>query len=167
MLWEAKAITLTKVHYCFLGLALALSAFLMWSFSKGFQFQPSRLRNPSGWQEARVGGGINFVGQFVLQKGQSTENGKIGVKLLNITSKDCPFATICLAPQAKATLRFYRPVDQSVICEPTLEAGDTSYKADLVCSGLPFTNLEVSEINTREDWALISFFNLEDAQQMR
>jgi hypothetical protein len=164
---EAKAITLAKVHCYFLGLAIAFSSLLVWFFSTGIQLQPRRLSDPNGWQEAALGGGIKLMGQFVLRKGESTENGKIGIKLLNITSKDCPFATICLAPQAKATLRFYKPVDGSIICEPTLESDDTSYKADLVCSGLPFTYLEVREINTREDWALISIFKPEDAQPTR
>ena len=142
-------------------LAIALTGFLGWFFSTGIQFQPRRPMNLSASRETPWGGGVTYVGQFILQKGESTDNGKIGVRLVNITSKPCPFATICLQPEAKASLRFYRPADQSVICETTLDSSSTSYDARRVCAGLPFTNINVHEINTREDWACISFFNLE------
>jgi len=99
-----------KIHFVSAAL-VAVFAFCVWFFSTGFQLQPSRLKDPHGWQEISVGGGITFVGQFVLSKGESTNNGQLGVKLLNINSKPCPFATICLEPDAKATLRFYRPSD--------------------------------------------------------
>ena len=157
----------TRTIYLVAVALIGVVSFCVWFFSTGFTFQPSRLKNPSGWQETNAGGGIIFVGQFVLSKGESTDNGKFGVKLLNITSKPCPFATICLAPEAKATLRFYRPSDQSVICEPTLESSSTSYVTKVVCPGLPFTNLDVREINTRQNWALISFFNLDESQRTK
>ena len=155
----------TRKTYLIAVAFIAVVAFCVWFFSTGFTFQPSRLENPSGWQETRAGGGIIFVGQFILSKGESTDNGTFGVKLLNITSKPCPFATICLKPDAKATLRFYRSSDQSVICEPTLESSSTSYVTKGVCPGLPFTNLDVREINTHQNWALISFFNLDKSQR--
>ena len=143
-------------------LAIVIAVFLGWLFSTGIQFQPRRPMNLSAWRETPWGGGVTYVGQFVLQKGESTDNGQIGVRLVNITSKPCPFATICLQPEAKASLRFYRPADQSVICETTLDSSSTSYDARRVCAGLPFTNIDVREINTREDWAFIAFFNLKD-----
>ena len=152
---------LRRRHYYSL-LAIAIAVFVAWFLSTGLQFQPRRPMNLSGWRETPWGEEVTYVGQFVLQKCESIDNGKIGVRLVNITSKPCPFATICLQPEAKASLRFYRPADQSVICETTLESSSTSYDARRVCAGLPFTNINVREINTREDWAFISFFNLKE-----
>jgi hypothetical protein len=148
-------------------LTASVASLLIWCQFNGIQLQPTRLENPSGWREVGRGGSITFVGQFVLTKGQSTDNGNLGVKLVDISWKPCPAHTLCLSTDAQATLRFYHPSDGSVICEPKLHASDTSYGAKYVCPGLPFTNLEVREINTRDGWALISFFNVNDAPQAK
>jgi hypothetical protein len=154
----------------FLSLSLFTAVILLPGCSSrgGLQLQPDRLKNPSGWKEVTAGGGINFIGQFVLKKGESTDNGKIGVKVLDLLSKPCPTFTICSEPEAKAVLRFYRPSDQTVLCDLILEASDTSFSTSQMCNGeLPFTNLEVREINTKEGWALISFFNLAKDEQKK
>jgi len=129
----------------------------VWFFSTGFQFQPSRPEDTAGWQQVDLGGGYTRIGQFVLSKGQSTDNGEIGVKLIKITSKPCPFATICLVPEASATLRFYRAADQTEICETTLAADSTGYVTKVVCPGLPFSIIHVYTINTSQEWAMITF----------
>src|ERR1043166_3894458 len=123
----------TKVHYAVFGVMFTLTAsvasLLIWCQFNGIQLQPTRLENPSGWREVGRGGSITFVGQFVLTKGESTDNGNLGVKLVDISWKPCPAHTLCLSTDAQATLRFYHPSDGSVICEPTLNASDTDRKS--------------------------------------
>jgi hypothetical protein len=150
---------LKKVQWLYLSVAITMVTFLGWFFSSGIQLQPRRPQNASGWQEIHSGD-VTYIGWFVLENGESTQNRKIGVKLIGISSTPCPFATICMQPQAKATLRFYNPVDQSTICEATLDSSSTGYDTKRVCAGLPFTNIDVREINTRENWALVLLYNL-------
>ena len=110
---------------------------------------------------------MTFVGDFVLSKGESTDNGEIGVKVLDIAGTPCPGGTICLAPDAKVTLRFYRPRNNTVVCDTTIESGSTSSATKFVCADLPFTNMQVPDVNTRQGWALISFFNVHDSTQAK
>lgn len=162
---------LKKSQAIFLGLVTAFLLPVCWFlFYAGVQLQPSRPSDLGGWRAVDFGGGgSTYIGSFVLQKGESTDNGGVGVQLLGLASKACPPAAICLEPvEAQARLRFYRPSDRSVMCETTLEANSTSYVAERVCGGeLPFTNINVEAVNTRENWAVISLFNVAEKAQVK
>jgi hypothetical protein len=130
------------------------------------QFRPERVENPSGWEPYRVGGGITVVGEFVLKKGESTDNGKLGVKVLDITPgpPSPPYVTNIESDGSKAVLRFYNATDQSVICDFTDEASSTGSDTRYICGGkLPFSNLRVEGIDSKEGWVYFSFHNLDEA----
>jgi hypothetical protein len=156
---------ITKANcFCVLA-AIAVVLCVGLFFSIPIQFQPRRWENPPGWQKS-ADGGRSYIGIFVLTKGESTDDGSLGIKLLNITSKPCPGTAVCMTPlDAKATLRFYKPTDGSVVCEPTLESSSTSYSTSAVCPGLPFTDIAVREVNTRDEWATILLYNWDNAQR--
>jgi hypothetical protein len=149
-----------------LGVVILVALYSCWRYvdSHYLAFRPERVENPSGWKPFRVGGGISFVGQFVLRKGESTDNGELGVKVMDIMpGPPAPPATTSMESDgSKAVLRFYRVSDRSVICDFTSEASSTSYDTRYICGGkLPFTNLEVRGIDSEEGWVFFSFFNLD------
>jgi hypothetical protein len=128
-------------------------------------FRPERVENPSGWKPFRVGGGVAYVGQFVLRKGESTDNGELGVEVLDIVPgpPTPPFTSYIESDGSKAVLRFYRVSDRAVICDFTSEASSTSYDTRYICGGeLPFTNLEIRGIDSEDGWVFFSLVNLDE-----
>jgi hypothetical protein len=98
-----------------------------------------------------------ILASLVLNKGESTDNGKLGITLVDLEPR-----IICSAPLAepspgKIKLKFYRPSDKQVLCETTIFAiGDTG-GGRLDCSestGLPAT-FSVRGINYKEGWVWI------------
>ena len=111
---------------------------------------PERPSNVRRWEEFHVGS-VTIKGDFVLKKGESTDNGKIGIRIVQIYEGECqPFSE----PQyPKAKIQFYRVSDNSIICEPTLRIGNSGLNYGDVCgTGFEWTTISITAINSREDW---------------
>jgi hypothetical protein len=97
-----KRLTKTQLSAIVLFFVLAISVVgcSLWFHFNGIQLQPTRPANLTGWHVEPRRDGVTFVGDFVLSKGESTDNGEIGVKVVDIAATPCPGGTICLAPDA-------------------------------------------------------------------
>ncbi len=165
----SKFMNRTHRLYCLIPLSVltlvALYSGRRYIDSRYLAFRPERVEHPGGWKPFRVGGSITFVGQFVLKRGESTDNGELGVKVLDIRpGPPTPSATAYIESDgSKAVLRFYKVSNQSVLCDFTSEASSTGYDTKYICGGkLPFSNLEVRGIDSEEGWVFFSFFNLDE-----
>src|SRR2546425_13274831 len=69
--------------------------------------RPSTLR---GWGEFHLGDTI-IKGDFVLNKGESTDNGNIGIKIVEIYAGKCQLFDEPIYPQVK--VQFYKVSDKS------------------------------------------------------
>src|SRR5215813_1553369 len=79
--------------------------------------QPVRPDEVLGWRQFEADG-LHHIGDLVLNKGESSDNGKLGIAVLNITPpQPCVHEGWFAYPNA--TIRFYRPTDNQVICEHT------------------------------------------------
>lgn len=118
-------------------------------------------RDVSGWRE-RSERGITIHGNFVLRKGETTDNGKIQVGLVDIIPPD-PCAEVgTFQRQARARIQFIRVADQRVLCEDTYaERGGRDFSPDecqssasdiSALSELGVEALYVNAINLREKW---------------
>jgi hypothetical protein len=77
----------------------------------------SRLIGPKyGWNE-RHEKGVSSLGTFVLKKGQTTDNGKLQVKLVDVIPGDSCAEAGTTISRARATLQFVRLPEQKVLCE--------------------------------------------------
>ena len=114
-----------------------------------------RPQNVRGWQESQVGA-ITVKGQFVLNKGEATDNGRFGVRVLDIHPGRCHLFDVPDFPTTK--LQFYKVPDQTVICEWTFKPGSGRLDLPDICGNkLDWSAISIDEINYKENWV---FFDL-------
>jgi len=126
---------------------------LLLGCTKPYQ-QPPKPRSVAGWASAV--GKDHFFGELLLYKGQSTDNGSIGVTVVDLIPPD-PFAeahTFNSSP--RATFRFYRVSDHSSICDLTVDLVN-GYRTCNDASVPPFIN--VMAINTKDAWVHFSLWD--------
>ena len=104
-----------------------------------------------GWQEFDEQG-IHGIGEFVLRKGQSIDNGKIGVELI----KTLP-PIKCYEPSAeqdlfpKAVVRFYLVPSGDTLLEVEIRK-QTSNRLEAPVSDYGINGIFAREINTKDGW---------------
>ena len=95
--------------------------------------------------------GIRLLGVLVLKKGESTDNGKIGVRVIDIVEGDA-CAHFAFSKSRKAVIEFFAPKDNRIICQVTLLEHSTG---TLDCPDeLGISAYGVQAINTRDRWVL-------------
>src|ERR1700752_5223329 len=101
-----------------IGLCLLLIAFLYAGCcSPQARVQPARPAKVAGWKDVNFSG-VHSIGEFVLSKGESTDNGEIGVKVVDIIPpKPCSEG---YAAMPKVVLSFYRASDGKVLCDEAI-----------------------------------------------
>jgi hypothetical protein len=120
--------------------------------------EPSYPTNVTGWKDYQENG-AQQRGNFVLKKGETTDNGKIRIKVLDITAPD-PFAESgTWSSLPKAQLEFVRVSDQKVLCTHTYaEREGRRLSADcgenLVEYGL--LGISIRAINLKEQWVFFA-----------
>jgi len=118
------------------------------------QSEPPLPTSVRGWHEFDEQG-IHAVGEFVLRKGQSIENDKIGVELIKtIAPVKCnePFAEQDLVP--KALVRFYAIPGKQTLLEVEVRKG-TSSRVDSPVEGI--NAIFVHDISTKDGWVWLEF----------
>jgi hypothetical protein len=70
----------------------------------------------SGWKEHKEQG-VRIRGDFVLKKGNSTDNGKIQVKVIDLIPPDPCAEAGAFQSQARAKIQFVRLSDNKVLLE--------------------------------------------------
>ncbi|HLA12648.1 MAG TPA: hypothetical protein VJ023_18825 [Pyrinomonadaceae bacterium] len=109
----------------------------------------------AGWKESQEGG-VHTVGTLVLKEGESSDNGKIGVKVVDITAANpcAEYGSLQSLPRVK--MQFYKAPQQTVICEELLTAGSGTSLIAGPCgeniADLGVTTISVNAINATEGW---------------
>ena len=145
-----------------LFIAMILSVFLSGCVKENCQFanefnHPKRPASVKGWNEFKVGETLVIKGQFVLKKGESTNNGKVGIKVLDLSPAMCFYFREPQSPEAK--LQFFNVESGEIICQGTFRPGATSMDSENICGGkdLEWSVLSINDINANENWV---FFDL-------
>lgn len=106
-----------------------------------------------GWKDSYFGG-VHSIGELFLHKGDSSDNGRIGVNVLDVIAP-LPDAE-GYAGMSKVVLQFYKPSDKQVLCEAIFTEGGT-----LMGVGPPYphckpevglTAISINAINTKDNW---------------
>ena len=116
--------------------------------------EPVRPDKVEGWKDSYFSG-VHSIAELVLTKGESSDNGELGVKVVDIIQpKPCSEG---YAAMPKVVLSFYRPSDKKVLCEEAIfTEGGT-----LMGTGPPYPHcapevglsaISVTAINTKEGW---------------
>ena len=115
--------------------------------------QPDPPKTVEGWKDSYFGG-VHSIAELVLHKGESSDNGKLGVKVLDIVAPKS--GSEGYASEPKAVLQFYTPSEKKILCEATFTEGGT-----VMGTGPPYpycgpevglSAISVNAINTKDNW---------------
>lgn len=112
---------------------------------------PSRPNQVRGWQEFGSGP-TKSIGEFVLKKGESTDNHIVGVQLVDTVKGRSCSGTETTGPSA--LVRFFRVSDQQTLLEIQLTAGNTrliNFNRPLV-EEYGLDTIFIRGINTQDSW---------------
>ena len=135
-------------------LGVVLSCSLMSACCEG----PPRIEPPypgavSGWKD-RNERGQHILGEFVLRKNETTDNGKVQIRVIDLLpGKPCGES-----PQetnARAVLQLVNPSDGKVLCEHTfLERSSASWFAGCHSDRVLFSDpsVYIDAINVKDGW---------------
>lgn len=109
----------------------------------------------AGWKESQEGG-VHTVGTLVLKKGESSDNGKIGVKIIDVTAADACAEYGSLQSLPRVKIQFYKAREQTVICQELLTAGSSTSLIAGPCgkdiADVGVTTISINAINATEGW---------------
>jgi len=116
----------------------------------GPQQQPARPNATSEWRE-QTASGVTRLGYFVMNKGESLDNGKLGVKVIDIRPAECKCLT-CLPSAPTARIGFYKAPNPTLVCEGDFH-GSASLQDIAKCDpSIGATGIYVYSINSKEQW---------------
>ena len=111
---------------------------------------PTRPTNILGWKEFQDGT-VTVNGDFVLTVGESIDNGKIGVRVIDLTPARCSLIREPKFPVAR--IQFYDVADRKVICESTFRPGNTLLNNSQMCGeNFDWAGIGIGAINAKEKW---------------
>ena len=114
---------------------------------------PIRPNIKSTWNERHDFGTTSF-GPLILSKGESTDNGSLGVRIVAFIPRTCPSFLSHSPEQPKAVFQFYRPSDNQVLCQVTLSgSSNTSIDREDMCgTKTGISVVGINGINAKDGW---------------
>ena len=108
-----------------------------------------------GWK-ASDAGGVHTVGILVLKKGESSDNGILGVRVVDIIPADPCAGSTTLQRTPRVRLQFYQVPEQTLICEEVLTSGSGTSLVVGSCGDRiarrGVSAISVNAINATEQW---------------
>jgi hypothetical protein len=137
------------IYYVFSVLVILLSS----SCCSGMRQlnEPERPSKVRGWEEYRIGT-VTYVGDFVLNKGESTDNGKTGIRLVDTYAGTCGLFPFKEREYPKAKLQFYRISDQAILCESIFDRGTMRLTPPICRADLEWSVISINDINSKDNW---------------
>jgi len=113
--------------------------------------EPERPSKVRGWEEHRIGT-VTFAGDFVLDKGASTDNGKIGIRLIDTYAGKCGLFPFSERGDPQAKFQFYKVSDQAILRESIFPRGTMSLTPPICNADLGWSVISINDINSKDDW---------------
>lgn len=113
--------------------------------------EPKRPTGLHGWNKYHDNQtGVTFCAELLLRRGESSDNGKYGVRVTQILD-----AELCCGDQTprcnrRATVQFYRVQDNRLLCE--MEVSDSSNSVIACADQIDPSVIGVWGINATEGW---------------
>jgi len=86
-----------------------------------------------------------------MNKGESIDNGQLGVKVIDVLPKECECMS-CEPTYPRVKIAFYRPSDNKILCEGEFQ-GNASLEVMAKCDpGMGISHIAINAINTKEKW---------------
>ena len=136
------------------SLALLLTATSVGCCQWKSQKRPAPPGSVEGWKRFSAGG-ATVVGEFLLKKGESVENGAVGIRVVDVTPARCN--TIFAEPgNPKAAVVFYRVGDGRRLAEV---ADTTGWSEVAGAEAYGFDGIFIHAINAEDGWV---YFDLRE-----
>ena len=113
--------------------------------------EPERPSKVQGWEGLRIEDMI-IDGIFLLNKEESTDNGKIGIRLIETYPGKCVFFPFKEREYPQAKLQFYRVSDQAILCQSIFNRGAMSLESPICEADLEWSAIEIIDINSKDNW---------------
>jgi hypothetical protein len=132
---------------------LALSSVSCCQLSPMSRDTPTRPNIKSSWKERRDWT-VTSLGPLILNKGESSDNGSLGVKAIDFIPRSCSSFLSHSPAQPKVVLQFYRPSDNHLFCEVTLSGpANAPIDGEEMCGAKTGVSVvRVNGINARDGW---------------
>jgi len=116
-------------------------------------------KSTSGWQKIRLSPSTTIYGDFVLYKGQSVNDGKYGIEVIDLYPAKCSFFDNPGEDLPSARLRIFKVVDNVTLCDFRFIRGSALLDDSIASNSreLIWSAVEVTAVNTSERWVA---FNL-------
>ena len=114
-------------------------------------YEPPYPHNLVGWKY-REEDGVGILGEFVLKKGESTNNGEVEIKVVElIPAEPCADLGTALAHK-RVKLQFIRMADKKVVCEDTIPDTFGGNSCGSALDEFWINGIGMRGINMKEQW---------------
>lgn len=113
--------------------------------------EPERPSKVRGWEELHIGDTV-IDGIFLLNKGESTDNGKTGIRLVETYPGECGLFRFKEVEYPKAKIQFYRVSDQAILCESIFPRGGMELTPPICEADLEWSAIGITDINSKDNW---------------
>jgi hypothetical protein len=113
--------------------------------------QPDRPTQVDGWKQTKDDG-VTFRAVLLLRKGESSANGKFGVRVTDIIEGNPCCGDPSPLCDRRARIQFFRSGDGQILCE--LEPSDRGNNAISCGDQIGVSVIGVRAINTADGWVL-------------
>lgn len=143
------------LYYCFLitSFILDLGCCRMHQLD-----QPKLPDQVRGWQDMRSGNST-FINELIMKTGESSDNGVIGLRLIDIQHPSCKSLLSMEDSDPKIQLQFFDATNKQVLCETQfISGGYWSIEATPCNKRVPIDGMVIYKINSKDGWIHISLF---------
>lgn len=114
---------------------------------------PTRPDIKSSWNERQYWG-VKSLGPLILNKGESSDNGSLGVTVVDFIPRSCNSFFSHTPKPSQVVLQFYRPSDNQVLCTVTLSSRtNTSIDGEEMCGTKTGVSVVgINGINAKDGW---------------
>lgn len=148
---------------CFVALSL-LGGIENMKFVTSYTLLSQRTNLPKetiSWSRYKDGEDI-LLGRFLLYKGHSINNGKIGIEVLDIISNNLDEFVSQHDNNSKVVLKFFNPKTKAIICYGVFSIGKTPFWG-AYSNDIDIKDVHIRRINTEQEWVT---FDLESTTEL-
>ena len=136
----------------FLVLVMLSAILIRGCCSPPARIEPNLPNEALGWK-FREEMGVRVLGSFLLHRGETTSNGKIQVRVVDIYPGDSCAEAASYLRNPSAKLQFIRLSDQQVLCENRFYEGQSgNLRCGLSLSEFDVLGINISAVNLKDGW---------------
>jgi hypothetical protein len=114
--------------------------------------QPIYPSDIPGWRDIRFSNGVHSIGVFVLAKNESSDNGQVGITIIDVILPDRCAEPGSWQGEPRVVLKLFNPSKPSDACQTTMGTGGHSVLASACGSTVGLAAINIIGINSNDRW---------------